>query len=137
MNRIICSGKCKWYLIAGLFWCVVYIGILVGVLFMNYVGRLFFSPLMTYALLRCLYFGLSYKNKRIIFIGNNVLYFSLFNKQYDYKIDDIVNANYYLGGRGQVGGIKLRLQTKKIILTKEMNGFWLVEDFLKQMQLLR
>jgi hypothetical protein len=136
MKRIICSGKCKWYLFAGAFWCVVCIGISIGSLFIDYIGRLFFAPLMVYALIRCLYFFLSYKNKRIIFDGNDIFYFSVLNKKYNYFFDDIESVSYYFGGRAQIAGIKFRLKAKKIILTKEMDGFFLVEDFLKQMELL-
>lgn len=133
---ISCSGRSKWYLTAGIIWFIACAGIVIGLPFMELAGRVVFFPILAVGLIRGLYFLLSYKNKRIYISEKEILYFSLFNKQYIYSIDDIKKVNYYLGGRGQVGGLTLKFDTIKIKIPREMIGFLEVEGELKQFGLL-
>lgn len=136
MEKISCSGRCKWYLTAWIIWFIACAGIVIGLPFMELAGRVVFLPILAGGLIRGLYFLLSYKNKRIYISEKEILYFSLFNKQYIYSIDDIKKVNYYLGGRGQVGGLTLKFDTIKIKIPREMIGFLEVEGELKRFGLL-
>ena len=136
MEKISCSGRCKWYLTAGIIWFIACAVIVIGLPFMELAGRVVFLPILAGGLIRGLYFLLSYKNKRIYISEKEILYFSLFNKQYIYSIDDIKKVNYYLGGRGQVGGLTLKFDTIKIKIPREMIGFLEVEGELKRFGLL-
>lgn len=51
-----------------------------------------FLPILAVGLIRGLYFLLSYKNKRIYISEKEILYFSLFNKQYMEVRDNILKA---------------------------------------------
>ena len=133
---ISCSGRSKWYLTVGIIWFIACAGIVIGLPFMELAGRVVFLPILAVGLIRGLYFWLSYKNKRIYISEKEILYFSLFNKQYIYSIDDIKKVNYYLGGRGQVGGLTLKFDTIKIKIPREMIGFLEVEGELKRFGLL-